>query len=303
VKSDALWLRAQVIKAVREFFWERGFLEVETPLLVPANAPEEHINPVFSLPSSWQLQTSPEICMKRLLCAGHEKIFQMSHCWRSDERGSRHLSEFTMLEWYRAGCDYQSLMTDCEELLQYVATVCLPATLCFTHNSARFNPFATWERISVQEAFSRFGNCDVWDCLGKGSYEEILTSVIEPALAGFAAPVILHDYPIELAALARVKPENKSLAERFELYVGGLELANGFSELTDPIEQRHRFAAANAVRCRAGQSELPLPEPFLDALGLMPESAGIALGIDRLVMLTAGVDSIDDVVAFTPEEL
>ncbi len=303
MKSDALWLRARVIKAVRDFFWKRGFLEVETPLLIPANAPEEHINPVFTLPSSWQLQTSPEMCMKRLLCAGHQKLFQISHCWRSDERGSRHLSEFTMLEWYRAGCDYQELMTDCEELLQYVASTCRPDSRCFERNAMTINPFAAWKRISVQEAFSRFGNSDVLDCLRKGRYEEILTSVIEPALADFGTPVILLDYPVELAALARVKPENNTLAERFELYVGGLELANGFSELNDPLEQRRRFEEANAVRSSAGHSLLPLPEPFLETLGLMPDSAGIALGIDRLVMLTAGVDSIDDVVAFTPEDL
>lgn len=302
MKIDALWLRAQVIKTVRDFFWERGFLEVETPLLIPANAPEEHINPISTLPS-WQLQTSPEICMKRLLCSGHQKLFQISRCWRSDERGSRHLSEFTMLEWYRAGCDYLALMADCEELLKYVAAACLSDNHCFVHNSAKINPFTPWQRISVQEAFLRFGQIDVWDCLREGLYEEILTSVIEPALAGFDSPVILMDYPTELAALARTKPGNRELAERFELYVGGLELANGFSELNDPLEQRRRFEEANCARSNAGQAVLPLPEPFLNTLATMPASAGIALGVDRLVMLTAGVDTIDEVVAFTPEEL
>lgn len=302
MKIDALWLRANVIKAVRSFFWERGFLEVETPLLIPANAPEEYINPVRALPS-WQLQTSPEICMKRLLCSGHQKLFQISHCWRSEERGSRHLSEFTMLEWYRSGCDYQVLMADCEELLRHIAETCLTGSSCFKHKSAKINPFTPWQRISVQEAFFRFGQVDVWDCLEKGVYEEILTSVIEPALAGFTSPVILMDYPAELAALARKKPDNDDLAERFELYLGGLELANGFSELNDPIEQRLRFENANRTRSNAGQSALPLPESFLDELANMPASAGIAMGIDRLVMLTAGVDSIDQVVAFTPEEL
>ena len=299
---DALWLRAKVIKTVRDFFWERGFLEVETPLLIPANAPEEHINPIVTL-SSQQLQTSPEICMKRLLCRGHQRLFQISHCWRSDERGSRHLSEFTMLEWYRSGCDYQALMADCEELLQHIAATCLSDNRYFERNSAKINPFVPWQRISVQEAFMRFGNIDVWDCLKKGLYEEILTSIIEPALAGFDSPVILMDYPAELAALARTIPGNEKLAERFELYVGGLELANGFSELNDPLEQRRRFDEANCARSRVGQSVLPLPEPFLNTLATMPPSAGIALGVDRLVMLTAGVDTIDEVVAFTPEDL
>jgi lysyl-tRNA synthetase class 2 len=299
---NALKLRAQVIKAIRYFFWERGFLEVETPLLIPANAPEEHINPITT-PPSWQLQTSPEICMKRLLSLGHQRIFQISHCWRANERGSRHLSEFTMLEWYRADCDYRTLMTDCEELLQYVATTCLPEPHCFVHNLSKINPFAPWHRISVQKAFSDFGNIDVWDCLKKGLYEEILTTDIEPSFAKFDSPVIFMDYPAELAALARIKPGEPDLAERFELYLGGLELANGFSELNDPIVQRHRFEEANQMRHNAGQAVLPLPEKFLDELATMPPSAGIAMGVDRLVMLTAGVDSIDEVVAFTPENL
>lgn len=302
MKKNALWLRANVIRAVRNFFWERGFLEVETPLLIPANAPEEYINPFVTLPH-WQLQTSPEICMKRLLGAGHRKLFQISHCWRSGERGSRHLSEFTMLEWYQADCDYHSLMSDCEELLQYVVATCLPERRHFLHNSLQCNPFAPWQRLSVQEAFWRFSDTNVWECLENGLYEEILTSTIEPALAEFDSPVILMDYPVELAALARTKPENNAVAERFELYVGGIELANGFSELNDPYEQRRRFENANQVRCSIGQSVLPLPEPFLQSLSSMPDSAGIALGIDRLVMLVAGVDTIDDVVAFTPDDL
>lgn len=302
MKIDALWLRANVIKTVRDFFWERGFLEVETPLLIPANAPEEYINPIITT-NSWQLQTSPEICMKRLLCGGHQKLFQISRCWRSEERGSRHLSEFTMLEWYRSDCDYHTLMTDCEALLQYVAARCLPDSRSFVRNSARITPFAPWQRISVQEAFLRFGKIDVWDCLRKGLYEEMLTSVVEPALAGFDSPVILMDYPKELAALARTKPEDSELAERFELYVGGLELANGFSELNDPDEQRRRFEDANRTRSNIGQDVLPMPEPFLNTLAMMPDSAGIAMGLDRLVMLTAGADTIDEVVAFTTEEL
>jgi lysyl-tRNA synthetase class 2 len=302
MKTEALWFRAQVIKAVRNFFWERGFLEVETPLLIPANAPEEYINPIHALPSR-QLQTSPEICMKRLLCRGHKKIFQISHCWRSDERGSRHLSEFTMLEWYRTDSDYTSLMTDCEELLKHVIAECRPESRRFEHKSVSIDPFLPWACISVQEAFLRFGQHDVWECLERGLYEDILTSTIEPALAEFKAPVFLLDYPSELAALARLKPKDNKLAERFELYVGGLELANGFSELNDPAEQRQRFKEANRIRCASGQNELPLPEPFLVDLASMPPSAGIALGIDRLVMLTAGKDSIDDVVAFTPENL
>lgn len=297
----ALWLRAQIVRAIRNFFWDRGFLEVETPLLIPANAPEEYIDPVAALP--WQLQTSPELCMKRLLCRGHKRLFQISHCWRSNERGSRHLSEFTMLEWYRSDCDYRTLMTDCEELLQQVAAACLVESPVYRHKSYKVDPFAPWVKMGVQEAFTRFSNTDVWDSLEKGLYEQILTELVEPALADFSSPVFLMDYPAELAALSRLKPGQTKLAERFELYLGGLELANGFSELNDSTEQRRRFEEANHLRLKDGRVDLPLPEPFLAELGGMPPAAGIAMGVDRLVMLAAGAENIDGVVAFTPEQL
>lgn len=302
MNGNALWLRARIIRAIRCFFWDRGFLEVETPLLIPANAPEEYIDPITtSLP--WQLQTSPELCMKRLLCRGYNRLFQISHCWRAEERGQRHLSEFTMLEWYRADSDYNALIADCEELLQHIATACLSDSPVYRHEGKTVDPFAPWPKISLQEAFLRFSNTCIWDCLEKGIYEEIMDELIEPALAQFSAPVILSDYPAEMAALSRLKPGQPELAERFELYLGGLELANGFSELNDAEEQRKRFVEANQLRVRDGRYALPLPERFLDELDAMPPSAGIAMGIDRLVMLAAGAESIDEVVAFTPEQL
>lgn len=301
MKQSALWLRASVLQSVRNFFIERGFLEVETPLLIPANAPEEHIDPVLA--GSWQLQTSPELCMKRLLCQGHERLFQVTKCWRSAERGSRHLTEFTMLEWYHSNADYFSLMDDCEALLRHVAHHCLGRDSLFRYQRHEIDAQLPWRRISVQEAFTQFAHADVSDCIRSGRYEEILTSQVEPALACFREPVILTDYPAQLAALARLKPGQPDQAERFELYLGGLELANGFSELNDPQEQRHRFVEANLYRVKSGRHPLPLPESFLNDLAQLPPSAGIALGIDRLVMLVAGTDTIDDVVAFTPEQL
>lgn len=300
MNGSALVTRAQVIRTIREFFWEQGFLEVETPLLIPANAPEEHIEPVPALP--WQLQTSPEICMKRLLCRGHRRIFQISHCWRAAERGSRHLTEFTMLEWYRADADYRDLMLDCEGLLRCVADRC-GIERQFSRNGSQIDPCASWQRFSVQEAFLRFANADALACVKNGLFDEILVSKIEPALETFYAPVIVADYPAEMAALARLKQDDPQFAERFELYVGGLELANGFSELNDPVEQRQRFEQANRVRAQRGAAVLPLPELFLAELPAMPPSAGIALGVDRLVMLTAGYATIDEVVAFRPEDL
>jgi len=190
MNGNALWLRARIIRAIRSFFWDRGFLEVETPLLIPANAPEEYIDPITTTTLPWQLQTSPELCMKRLLCRGHKLLFQISHCWRAEERGQRHLSEFTMLEWYRADSDYNELVTDCEELLRQVATACLSDSPVYRYNRMTIDPFVPWAKISVQEAFLRFSNTSAWECLEKGIYEEILTEVVEPALAVFSMPVI-----------------------------------------------------------------------------------------------------------------
>jgi len=299
-KKNTLHIRARVIQTIRDFFNERGFLEIETPSLIPANAPEENIDPVSALP--WQLQTSPEICMKRMLCRGYDRIFQICRCWRADERGLRHLSEFSMLEWYRSNSDYNDLMDDCIALLQKVAANCTEDHF-FHQKDRKINPQDVWHKISVQEAFSRFAEADALESSQNGLFDEVLTSLVEPALANFDTPVILTDYPAKLAALSKIKQDNPDFAERFELYAGGLELANGFSELTDPVEQRRRFEEANEIRHRCGRTELPLPEPFLAELSAMPESAGIALGLDRLVMLTVGAESIDQVVAFSPESL
>jgi len=295
-----LYLRANIIAAIREFFRTSNFLEVETPLRIPANAPEEYIDPYCS--EGHFLQTSPEVCMKRLLCRGHQRLFQISKCWRRQERGSRHLPEFTMLEWYRTDSDYTGLMSDCETLLSHIASVCdCKGSLNF--RGKLLQPTAHALRITVEEAFKRFGGKEMREAVKDGSFDELMVSSIEPALATIDCPVILMDYPREMAALSRLKAKDSPVAERFELYLGGLELANGFSELTNPQEQRLRFAEANQRRLAYGLPQLPMPEPFLSELDRMPDSAGIALGIDRLVMLFTGAENIDEVVAFTPEEL
>lgn len=286
-KTRNLELRARVLRGIRAFFAERGFLEVETPHRIPANAPEPHIDAVPS--GEWYLHTSPELAMKRLLAAGYPRIFQICRCWREGERGKRHLPEFTMLEWYRAQADYRALMRDCEDLL---------TALGFAPDAAR-----PWPRIAVDEAFRRWAGTTPEAALDAGTFDELVAFGIEPALAGLGTPAFLVDYPAACAALARRKPGRAELAERFELYVGGLELANGFSELTDPEEQRARFEADREARRRTGRDPYPLPEPFLDDLARMPPAAGIALGVDRLVMLLAGAETIDEVVAFGPEEL
>ena len=296
---ENLRLRARIIQAIRVFFESERFLEVETPLRIPANAPEEHIEPIRS--GDQYLHTSPELCMKRLLCRGHNRIFQICHCWRGEERGRRHIPEFTMLEWYRSHSDYEDLMNDCERLLRFIANTCLSTnTICYETNHIVLNK--EFSRVTVRSAFNQYAGAKMEEAVSNGSFDEIMVTHIEPALVR-DRPLLLMDYPIEMAALARPKPGDPSVAERFELYAGGLELANGFSELNDPIEQRVRFQMANQNRMKNRLPALPIPEPFLNELAVMPPSAGIALGVDRLVMLLAGVSRIEEVIAFTPEDM
>jgi len=282
------------VQTIRAFFIARGFLEVETPQRIPANAPEEYIDPVPS--GDWWLQTSPELAMKRLLAAGYGDIFQVSRVWRDAERGRRHLPEFTLLEWYRADADYTALMSDCEALLRTL----VPAGV-LERDGLRIDLNPPWPRLSLAEAFSRHADRSLEQALAEGSYEEVLSEQVEPALG--AGPVFIVDFPASMAALARLKPGDSAYAERVELYIGGLELANGFSELVDPVEQRLRFEQAEAQRRAAGKPPVALPGPFLGDLARMPDAAGIALGLDRLVMLLTGAGTIDEVVTFIPETL
>lgn len=298
-RRDQLRLRADMLRAVRRFFDERDFLEVETPLLIPAPAPEVHIDAVAA--GDWFLQTSPELCMKRLLAAGYRRIYQICKCFREKERGARHLPEFTILEWYRADADYRTLMDDCEDLIATVAAS-LGASGFVSRQGRQVNLERPWGRITVGDAFIRYAGMDVADALSADCFEELLTARVEPQL-GVDAPVFLYDYPREQSALARLKDGDANIAERFELYIDGMEIANAFSELTDADEQRRRFEEASREREKNGSLAYPVPELFLEALPQMPPSAGIALGVDRLAMLFAGKKRIDEVVAFTPEFL
>jgi len=294
-KKSLLLLRAAILQKVRAFFVEQGYLEVETPHRIPANAPEPHIDAVPS--GDWALHTSPELAMKRLLAAGHEKIFQICRVWREGELGRHHLPEFTLLEWYRSGIDYHDLMAECAALLQSI----VPEGK-LTRSGRQISLAAPWEKLTVAEAFSSYASMNLDQALKAGCFEEVLTAEVEPNL-GKTRPTFLTEYPAAMAALARVKPGEPRVAERFELYIDGLELANAFSELTDPLEQRKRFAADEERRRAAGKTPYPLPESFLTELAVMSEAAGIALGLDRLVMLMTGAEKIDDVVAFTPGDL
>jgi len=239
--------------------------------------------------------------MKRLLAAGYPKIFQICTCFRQGERGERHLPEFTLLEWYRAETDYLGLMDECEEMVLFVLEeLGLPPVLEFKGKALDLQ--RPWLRFTVQEAFERYASAPVEQAVTSGRFDEILAFEIEPSL-GFPKPVFLYQYPSALAALARLSKDASGVAERFELYAAGVELANAFSELRDPVEQRARFEMELAKRKQQGKPVYPMPEKFLRTLPFMPESAGVALGVDRLVMLLSNQKEIDPVVSFTPEEL
>jgi lysyl-tRNA synthetase class 2 len=298
-RQDVLRRRAAIIQGIRRFFIERDYLEVETPHRIPVPIPETYIDAVPS--ESCFLHTSPEICMKRMLAAGYPRIFQICRCFRKGERGNRHLPEFTMLEWYRVKSDYFELMSECEDLLiDLTGELWRHERLVWQGRTVDLRK--PWDRLTVKEAFGRYASSDTADALKKGLFDEVMAFEIEPRL-GLDKPVFLYDYPVSLGALARRKAGHPDLAERFELYIGGVELVNAFSELTEVAEQRERFQKDEAVRRSLGKSPYSMPEKFLQALPQMPESAGAALGVDRVVMLLTGATQIDDVVAFTPEEL
>ena len=298
-KKSTLWLRARILQAIRRYFVDHDYLEVETPHLIPAPAPEIHIDAIRAEDAF--LHTSPELCMKRLLSAGYDKIFQICRCFRQGERGEHHLYEFTLLEWYRAGVDYVALMDECEEMILSVSHD-LGLGEKITYQKRDIELKKPWERIAVKEAFMRYAPITMEKALELNRFDEVMVSEIEPRL-GIPKPTFLYDYPATLAALARLKENEPELAERFEIYMGGLELANAFSELTDVREQEARFIRERENRLKLGKTMYPIPEKFLKSLPQMPSSAGIALGVDRLAMIFSNKTRIDDVVPFTPEDL
>ncbi len=296
-KRANLELRCQVIQAIRDFFSDNGFLEVQTPVRTPAPAPELHINALAA--SGWFLSTSPELYMKRLLAAGYEKLFQLAPAFRDGERGPRHHPEFTLLEWYRLDADYNALQDDCRALLQDVCRRVGRAD-GFTSQGKWLEVGGDWERLSVRSAFGRFAEWEPDAHPDADRFDLDLVEKVEPNL-GIPRPTFLVDYPAGQAALARISAADATVAERFEVYWAGIELANGFSELTDADEQRERFLATNEARRQLGRSLYPPAEAFLDSLQHLRPCAGIALGVDRLVLILADAANLDQVVAFPPE--
>jgi lysyl-tRNA synthetase class 2 len=290
-----LALRSRILRAIRQFFDARDFMEAETPIRLAAPALELHID---AMPSgdAW-LRTSPELHMKRLLAAGYERVYQLGPCFRQGERGQKHNPEFTLLEWYRTNADYRDILAETKALIAAVAEAALGRTW-LNYRRIHIELMPVWELLTVAEAFRTFAGWNPVEYFDADRFDLDMVNKVEPNLPT-ASPVVLMDYPAAVAALARRKPEDLRVAERWELYIGGIELANAFSELTDPVEQRKRFEDCAVERRALGKPVYPLDEDFLAALESgLPPAAGIALGVDRLVMLLAGASSLDDVLPF-----
>ena len=329
-RRPLLLKRGRVKAAIRAHFEGQGFTEVECGALVVSPGNETHLQAFETVLTGTDgvsqpryLHTSPEFAAKKLLAAGESKIFDFARVFRNQERGWLHAPEFTMLEWYRAREDYQAVIDDSIAVLRLAAQVAEAKEL--RHQGAVCDPRATCDRLTVAQAFTHHAGIDLLATLspqGEGDadglrsrarrggidvsddddwsdiFAKILTLRVEPRL-GLDRPCILYEYPVCEAALARVCPHDGRVAERFELYACGVELANGFGELTDPVQQRARFEKEMAKKERVYGKRYPLDEDFMTALAQMPPASGVALGFDRLVMLTTGAPNINDVL-WTP---
>jgi lysyl-tRNA synthetase class 2 len=323
-----LLARGAITRAIRAWFDEQGFMEVETAILQVSPGNEIHLHaPRTELVAADGhrtprfLRTSPEFACKKLLAAGETKVFEFARVFRDRERGRLHLPEFTMLEWYRAKAGYDAIMADTVVLIAHAAQATGIGQFSFRGKVA--DPFAEPELLTVAHAFERFADIDLLATIndGKGDraalasiagavvrvtdddtwsdiFSKILVEHIEPNL-GQGRLTLLYEYPLPEAALARVSPSDPRVAERFEIYACGVELANGFGELTDAQEQRRRFEVAMDEKQRRYGERYPLDEDFLAAMATMPEAGGVALGFDRLVMLASGATTVDQVV-WTP---
>ena len=329
-RRPLLLKRGRLKAAIRAYFQARDFIEVECGALAVSPGNETHLHAFeteLQRPDQSSqrlyLHTSPEFAAKKLLAAGEVRIFDFARVFRNRERGRLHAPEFTMLEWYRAYEDYAAVMTDSLALVRLAAEVV--ETSAFRHREGQCDPRAEPDRLTVADAFTHFAGIDLLatlTALGEGDaaalrsrarrggiavcdnddwsdmFSKILTLRVEPRL-GLERPCILYEYPVCEAALARVSPRDTRVAERFELYACGVELANGYGELTDPVQQRARFETEMAKKERVYGQRYPLDEGLLTALAEMPPTSGVALGFDRLVMLATGAPNIDSVL-WTP---
>ena len=296
--AAALPRRAAMVRALRAALDEGGFVEVETPVRIPAPANEPHIVP----PASGRafLRASPELQMKRLLAAGLPRLYQIGPCFREGERGDRHAPEFTMLEWYRAPGGWEDVLRDAERLVLSAAAALHGAGAArVPFRGGSLDLAAPWERVPVREAYRRWAGWDPVEDWDAERFDLDMALKVEPSLPRDRA-VVLAGYPAPAASLARLSPDDPRVAERWELYLGGMEIANAFGELADPAEQRRRFEAAREEKIACGETPMPIDEEFLADLARMPPAGGAALGVDRLAMVLLDAPDIDSVRAFLP---
>lgn len=286
IMIEMLEQRDALMRSIRAFFHSEDFIEVETPVRLQTPCMELHIDAEPS--GDHFLRTSPELCHKKLLGRGAEKIFEVAKCFRQGERGHLHNPEYTMLEWYRTGGDYMTALADTQHLLRAV---------CGSMHDVPAAVSAEWQVFTVEAVFEQFAGWNPVFNFDADRFDFDLVEKVEPQLPA-ECPVVLKDYPAELCALARLKPGRPEVAERWELYLGGVEIANAYSELTDPAEQRERFETWGAQRKALGKTVYPLDEEFFRCLETMPEACGVALGLDRLLMILLGADSLDAVLPF-----
>ena len=302
IRKEILYLRHKIFRAVREWFYSRGFIEVQTPVTASTPIPESSLD-LFEIKDQSPvtfLLPSPELYLKPLLSEGLERYFEISPAFRKGERGQYHLPEFTMLEWYRSNAGYRALMEDCHGL---IAAVCRALGLskhpCVQYRGTNIDLASPFEILTVEKAFTRMAGWNPILERNEERFDQDLVLKIEPGLPA-GRPVFLVDFPAWAASLSRLKNEDKRVCERVELYIGGLELANGFSELVDPSQQEERFRAENRKRGQAGLKKLPMPREYLSHLKACPPSAGMALGMDRLVMLFANLSDIARTCSWNP---
>jgi len=283
------------MQSIRAFFHSEGFDEVETPLVLKTPCMELHIDAISS--GDGFFRTSPELSHKKLLAQGAEKIFEIGPCFRQGEKGRLHNPEYTMLEWYRAHSDYNTALADTQRLIDPILAGSPRSWTSATEDCRAGAETPPWRIWTIPEVFEEFAGWNPIEEFDADRFDLDLIEKVEPALPK-DCPVVLKDYPAELCALARLKPGNPKIAERWELYLDGIEIANAYSELTDPVEQRARFEHCGEQRRTLGKEVYPIDEEFIQALETMPPASGVALGVDRLLMILTGAKHIKDVLPF-----
>ena len=325
-RRDCLLTRARVLTSVRRWFCARRFIEVQPAALQASPGNETHLHGFKTAlilpdgsPHDAYLHTSPEFAMKKLLTAGERKIFSLTSVFRNRERTALHAPEFAMLEWYRAHAPLERVIEDCAAVIALAAHIA--GAKVFAYRGREASPFDPPERITVRDAFRRYAGIDLYDSLSRSGhldtkvfaqqaadrgirvasdddwsdiFSRVLTERVEPNL-GIGRPTVLYAYPVSEAALAQIRSDDPRVAERFEFYCCGVELANAFHELRDPIEQRQRFASSMEKQQRVFGASHPIDEDLLAALADMPDASGAALGLDRLIMLATGAKRVESV--------